>query len=191
MPNSNVSLERSIEINSPDYLHTCTKCGISKPNTEYTLYSDKRIKSGLGRNYISQCKLCRRAYNALDRVKERKNLRAPLIRKKNRMSAIYGASIGNARKKNLEHNITVDYLKELFISQNGLCYYTGKPMLVDLRDVDSNNNSVSLDRIDSSQGYIKGNVVLCRWIVNRIKNDVSLKDLLEIVSDINTKFNTP
>ena len=34
-------------------------------------------------------------------------------------------------------------------------------------------DSVSLDRLDSSKGYIPGNVVLCRAIVNIMKSDLS------------------
>jgi hypothetical protein len=32
-------------------------------------------------------------------------------------------------------------------------------------------NSVSFDRIDSSKGYVSGNVVIMSWRANRIKND--------------------
>lgn len=32
-------------------------------------------------------------------------------------------------------------------------------------------DSPSLDRIDSSKGYIPGNVAICSWRANRIKND--------------------
>lgn len=32
-------------------------------------------------------------------------------------------------------------------------------------------NSPSFDRVDSSKGYVKGNVIVCSWRANRIKND--------------------
>ena len=32
-------------------------------------------------------------------------------------------------------------------------------------------NSVSFDRIDSTKGYVKGNVLIMSWRANRIKND--------------------
>lgn len=32
-------------------------------------------------------------------------------------------------------------------------------------------NSMSFDRIDNSKGYVKGNVLVCSWRANRIKND--------------------
>lgn len=33
------------------------------------------------------------------------------------------------------------------------------------------DNSVSFDRIDSTKGYVKGNVAIISWRANRIKND--------------------
>ncbi len=32
-------------------------------------------------------------------------------------------------------------------------------------------NSASIDRLDNSKGYVKGNVVVCSWRANRIKNN--------------------
>ena len=32
-------------------------------------------------------------------------------------------------------------------------------------------NSPSFDRVDNSKGYVKGNVIVCSWRANRIKND--------------------
>lgn len=42
-------------------------------------------------------------------------------------------------------------------------------------------NSPSLDRIDSTKGYIPGNVELISWRANRIKNDGSLEEHMKIV----------
>lgn len=41
-------------------------------------------------------------------------------------------------------------------------------------------NSPSFDRLDSSKGYVKGNVIICSWRANRIKNDGSSKEHLQI-----------
>lgn len=37
-------------------------------------------------------------------------------------------------------------------------------------------NSPSIDRLDSSKGYIKGNVAIMSWRANRIKNDGTAKE---------------
>lgn len=42
------------------------------------------------------------------------------------------------------------------------------------------DNSPSFDRIDATKGYIKGNVIVCSWRANRIKNDGTAKELRQI-----------
>ena len=37
-------------------------------------------------------------------------------------------------------------------------------------------NSPSFDRLDSTKGYVKGNVIICSWRANRIKNDGTSKE---------------
>lgn len=41
-------------------------------------------------------------------------------------------------------------------------------------------NSPSIDRLDSSKGYIKGNVAIMSWRANRIKNDGTAKEHQQI-----------
>lgn len=179
-----ISEEKSKEINDPNFLYVCTKCKLEKPNKEYSTDNSK-IK---GRKYVTQCKVCRRKYSALFEVLERKRELAPNQRNKHRLSVIFWSSKQNAKKRKLEHNIDLNYIREIFEKQKGLCYYTNKPMFIDTRNEYNNEDSVSLDRFDSSKGYIKGNIVLCKWIVNRMKNDINFNKFLELVSDINNNF---
>jgi hypothetical protein len=66
------------------------------------------------------------------------------------------------------------YRHEFTIEFNDLEFPTHCPMLgieLDYFAERTQENSVSFDRIDSSKGYIKGNVIICSWRGNRIKND--------------------
>ena len=189
MASNQITLERSAEINSLDYLYQCTKCNKLKPNSEYSVSLNKRVENSLGRAFVSQCKSCRANYNSSRKVLDRRKELAPIQRNKHRLNVIFWSSKQNAKKRNLEHSIDLEYIKELFEIQKGLCYYTGKEMFSDTREKENNENSVSLDRFDSSKGYIKGNIVLCRWVINRMKNDINFKDFLQIISEINKKHN--
>ena len=51
----------------------------------------------------------------------------------------------------------------------------------------SQENSVSFDRVDSNKGYIKGNVIICSWRANRIKNDGTADEHRKIYEYL-TKF---
>jgi hypothetical protein len=52
------------------------------------------------------------------------------------------------------------------------------------------DNSVSFDRIDPSKGYIKGNVLVCSWRANRIKNDATVDELYKIAKHLDYLQNT-
>ena len=46
----------------------------------------------------------------------------------------------------------------------------------------SKDTSPSIDRIDNNKGYVRGNVIVVSYRVNRIKSDASLEELRRIVS---------
>lgn len=79
-----------------------------------------------------------------------------------------------ADAKNIEYSIDHIFLRELYEKQQGLCHYTDLPMELkgSLKQLD---NVFSVDRIDSSKGYTKDNVVLCLNIINRFKGDAKLE----------------
>lgn len=71
---------------------------------------------------------------------------------------------------------------------------TGWPWTVELKDVEFpthcpmlgikldysgkavKENSPSFDRLNTKKGYVKGNVIICSWRANRIKNDGTAKE---------------
>ncbi len=78
-----------------------------------------------------------------------------------------------AKKVGLEFNLT---LEDIVIPE--MCPVLNIP--IDLLASKVESNSASLDRIDSSKGYIKGNVVVISWEANNIKNDATLEELEKI-----------
>lgn len=78
----------------------------------------------------------------------------------------------SARKKELPFELSTELLISLWEKQNGLCYYSGTEMIF---DGSGKPESVSIDRIDSSSGYIPDNVVLCCAYINKMKSDQSIE----------------
>ena len=70
--------------------------------------------------------------------------------------------------------ISLPKLAELFRNSGGRCYYTG----LEFSTTQPGPLYLSVDRIDSSKGYVDGNVVFCCWFVNVAKNEWDL-DLMK------------
>jgi hypothetical protein len=73
--------------------------------------------------------------------------------------------------------ITPDYLESLFVSQEGRCALTG--VQISLPESWNGAKTASLDRIDSSKGYLPGNVQWVHKVVNRMKVDLPESEFYE------------
>lgn len=82
----------------------------------------------------------------------------------------------SANARNIEFNLTKEYLDELYKKQLGLCAITGDK----LPDI----NESSLDRIDSNKGYIEGNVQWVTVQANKCKHILSMKELYEFCKKV-------
>lgn len=81
-----------------------------------------------------------------------------------------------AKKKGLSFTITKD---DIVIPE--FCPVFGI-RLETSPEVGRSDASPSLDRIDNSEGYVKGNVIVVSWLANRIKSDATVEQL-RIVTD--------
>ncbi len=73
-----------------------------------------------------------------------------------------------AKIRNKEFSISLEFLKTL----PKVCFYTGSVLTCEPNHM----NTISLDRIDSSKGYIEGNVVFCCQIINKMKTDLNIEE---------------
>jgi hypothetical protein len=80
-----------------------------------------------------------------------------------------------SKRKGLKTDITVEFLKQLYQQQNGICPYSGLRMILSPSKYREDRSvfNASLDRIDSSKGYVKGNVEFTCVLVNFGKNTFS------------------
>ena len=73
------------------------------------------------------------------------------------------------RRRPIEFNITKEYVWRLFNIQNGKCTLTGLELKFPTNWKDK-AYTASLDRIDSGEGYIEGNVQWVHKDINMMKN---------------------
>lgn len=74
-----------------------------------------------------------------------------------------GVLKNNPRRKKLGFSLTVTDLRKIYLRKT--CYYTG--IKFNSKDI---LLSPTLDRIDSTKGYVRGNVVLCTNWANQFKS---------------------
>ncbi len=94
--------------------------------------------------------------------------------------------ISGANKRNIEFNITKEYVWDLYLKQDKKCNLSGlkiefEPNQVHNAKIDNRRKrTASLDRIDSSLGYIEKNVQWVHKDVNLIKNKFKQEYFIEL-----------
>lgn len=92
--------------------------------------------------------------------------------------AYYCILKSNAGKKGLEFSISIEYIWSLFEKQNRKCALSGIDLCFRPSCALSTNQTASLDRIDSSKGYVEGNVQWIHKDINWMKNDFKQEDFI-------------
>lgn len=90
----------------------------------------------------------------------------------------------SAELRNLEFKITVEYLWKIFKDQDFKCALTGWPIGW---SETGTVHTASIDRIDSSFGYVEGNIQLLHKDVNMMKQQYSQEYFIEMCNAVADK----
>lgn len=82
----------------------------------------------------------------------------------------HGASIRKGRSYELDFEISIEYAWALFLKQDRRCALTGLPLTISRKRTE---HTASLDRIDSTIGYVAGNVQWVNKEINMMKRTMS------------------
>jgi hypothetical protein len=126
---------------------------------EYKLYSEYHKHSGCKFGYNTVCKLCRHPKSKAQYQTHSKEYK------------LWYTAKSRAKRKKLDFNIDIEDIQI--------------PQVCPLLKVDIIRPS--LDRIDNTKGYVKGNVRVVSYKANRIKNNLTIeeiKNLYEYVCEI-------
>jgi hypothetical protein len=130
-----------------EHTRFCPVCGKAKT------YASKSEFNRANKNKTS-CRIC--AYKETAKKKKYKDIPRGWFDTKKRRSA--------ERKK--EWDITIEYIWRIYIKQGKVCALSGLPLDF---DADSDNGTVSIDRINNDKGYVKRNVQLIHKDLNFMK----------------------
>lgn len=163
-------------------LKSCSKCGVRHPRSQF--YKHTRTADKL----TSWCKGCykvsRDAY--YQENKERAAALSAVWREKNRESinekrrakkredprkTMYASAKHRARKGGIPFDIDLD---DIVIPDE--CPVLRKPF--DFGNTKQERMSPSLDKIDPTLGYVKGNIQVISWLANTMKNDATEEELM-------------
>jgi len=128
-------------------------CGSIKPYRQCRLLKNKYCNCGCESNYCRENNKLWKGYGVING--------SILLRIKL-----------SAKRRNLEFNLTAKYLNDVFVSQNGKCALSGIDIELSKKTQDSKNgmDTASPDRIDSTKGYIVGNIQWVHKDINFMKN---------------------
>jgi hypothetical protein len=144
---------------------TCKKCGnlFQKEKKEY----DRQVRKGRKDFYC--------------------NLKCAGVTKESKSDApfkfMWRISRQNSIKRKHDFNLSVKDIEDLWEKQKGKCAYTGIPLISPTYKHLSSPRKASLDRIDSSKGYVKGNIEFVCVFVNLGKNGFNKKEIFDLLQE--------
>jgi hypothetical protein len=99
-------------------------------------------------------------------------------------------------KPSLKLDLTLEDLKKQWEKQRGICPYTGWQMKIaecqsPSKSIEKSPDRASLDRIDSSKGYVKDNVQFVALIVQYAKNDWNGKVIFDFANAVSNYIGQP
>jgi hypothetical protein len=133
----------------------------------------------------SRCLMCAAAWRK-DYLARRPDI-AETVRQSNKdrrrrdwQKTLLRGSKSSARTRGLANDLTVDVIEDLWVKQEGRCYWFGVGL--QLGQAPRHPLIPSLDRLDNSKGYHRGNVVLSCFAANMGRGVCSAKDFNLVVA---------
>jgi hypothetical protein len=106
------------------------------------------------------------------------------------MQGAYLATLkASAKNRGIEFSVTYEYIWNLFLEQDRKCKYSGITIFFSRNNIEHimGQATASLDRIDSSKGYIEGNLQWLHKRINIMKGNMSEKEFLDFCEAVTLK----
>lgn len=137
-------------------------------------------------NGYACCECHREACNRYTQTEEQRQKRVARYRRihqENPWVHAFNRARERAKRKGIEFSVSIDDVQKVW-PKDGKCPILGIKLIPRILMKDgtkSKTNSPSLDRLDSSKGYVKGNIAVISTRANLIKNDGTIEEHAKIV----------
>jgi hypothetical protein len=124
--------------------------------------------------------MCRRKQYSFEyndeNIKKRREDKSLKYCKENPFRVLLSRCKSNHNKKGMTgFNITEEFLSVLYIKQEGKCFWSGIPLPLDNIGL-GELNSISVDRLNPSKGYLIDNVILSCKFYNLGRGNMNVED---------------
>jgi len=155
----------------------CNRCKAEKPESEFVSGSKRcsKCRVYLAKYYKKNRRASiERATKSQNKDRDRTNAYKRSLIRKNPVNYMFGQVKSRAKKFGIEFDI-----EKSDIQIPDICPVLG--LRLEIGNIKCHSSSPTLDRIDSSKGYVKGNVHVISHKANTIKSNASLEDLQKVV----------
>lgn len=159
--------------NAPKY-KLCSVCDCYKPTTHFHYRKDNK-------KYRTDCDSCRSAKHKKyyrEQYKETAKTKSRQFRERDQRLALLSSARHSARIKKLNFNLT---LEDIEIPE--FCPFLGIK-LTNIQGKGRVDSNASVDRIDPTKGYVKGNVQILSLRANFMKRDASQQELVTFCKNV-------
>ena len=160
--------------------------------SKFTIIEDNFYKDNYSNHLHVKCECScgNKSYQRLDRISKRitkscQNCSIYLKERNHRnlsemTSKMLSILKTRSKTRGLDFNIDMEYLNNLYYKQNMKCKLSN--IIININPINNDLKSItaSLDRIDNSKGYIKGNVQWLHKRINIMKGNLNELDFIEI-----------
>jgi hypothetical protein len=132
-------------------------------------------------NHFCSISCCRSYRNKTEKLENRYNISIHSDNQKDEFTLFrYHLKLCKQRKK--EFNISLQDLKDQWEKQKGICPYfkISLKLLLHKHSEKPSVYNASVDRIDSTKGYIKGNIQFVSCSANYLKSQFSHEEMLDL-----------
>jgi hypothetical protein len=150
---------------------TLRKKGILPPVGGFLNDEQTKILEQISNNDFSYWDTIKNSKLSTPKTNEKTNIKSPEY-------LIWCRAKQNSKEKGLEFNISVE---DIIIPSH--CPYLNIPLLTEQSSHHS-KSYYSIDRIDSSKGYIKGNIQIISYMANTMKNNATNEQLIVFANNI-------